>query len=158
DVLPVDPIGAALRLAAHHDVAVGVEGIAAIDLHPAGQYSFQEAECREDMRHVAVDRDAVAFAAQRIAALVHARAPAALGERDGGDETAETCPDDLSMAGPHDHPLELLPARLLLRIGQIANAQLIERAVGEVRNEAIALELLPRLLDLLRPAEAFHAD
>src|SRR5215469_240728 len=53
-------------------------------------------------------------------------------------------------------PLELLPTRLLLRIGQIANAQLIKRAVGEVRDEAIALELLPRLLDLLRRVEIFH--
>jgi hypothetical protein len=97
----IDPIGATLGLPAHHDIAASVQRIATIDPHSAGQDPLQDSERRKYVRHVVVDRDAVALAAQRIATLVHADAPAALGQTNCGHQAAETSPDDLRMAGPH---------------------------------------------------------
>ena len=76
-----------------------IERIPAIDLHAAGQHLIENAERAEDVCHVVVDGDAVTLAAQRVAPLVHAHAPAAFSQRDGRDQAAEARADDFRMAG-----------------------------------------------------------
>jgi hypothetical protein len=52
-----------------------------------------------------MDGDAVAFAAEIAAALVHAGGPAALTERNRSDEAAESGTDDLRVAGAYQSDL-----------------------------------------------------
>src|SRR5262249_20435383 len=96
-----DAVGAARGGAAHHDVAGGVERIAAVDAHAGGEHALEQAEAREDARHVVVHGDAVAFAREAGAPLVHAHAPAALGGRDRREEPAEAGAHDLGIACAH---------------------------------------------------------
>jgi hypothetical protein len=114
NVLPVDPVWAAAGLARHHDVAARVDGIAAVDPHAAGQHAVQHPERCENPRHVVVDGDAVALAAQRVAAFVHPHRPAALGEGYGGDKTAKSRADDFHPTGLHAPLLHFLAHRGLV--------------------------------------------
>ena len=109
DVLPVDPVGAADGLACHHDAPAGVDGIAPVDLHAAGQHPIQDAERREDARHVVVNCDAVAFAAQRIPPLVNAHRPAAAAraqwpQRGRQSRRQRSRHDRAALPGFSDHP------------------------------------------------------
>jgi hypothetical protein len=136
DVLPVDPVRAARGLARHHHVAMRVHRIAAIDPHAAGEHAFKNAEGREDARHVVVDGDAVAFAAQRVPPFVHAHRPAALGQGDGGNEAAETGSDNLDVSGLH-RVLRLrraIVARVRHKRKRPPAGELPEAAVSAVRS------------------------
>src|SRR5436853_1548100 len=110
DVLPVYAMRASLSPPAQYNFATGVYGIAAIDLHSSREDPIQQPEARKHARHIVVNGDAVTFTTQRGAPLVHANAPAALCQSDGGYEAAESDPYDLSAARRHS-AAKLFPPR-----------------------------------------------
>jgi hypothetical protein len=101
DVAAVHAIGTALGRAAHDDPAGAVERIPAVEPGAACEDGIEDAEGTEDVRHVGLHGDPVAFGINGGATLVNPDGPASTGEGDCGHQAAEPSADDLDRSGPH---------------------------------------------------------